>query len=405
MARRDPALLLLVLLALLGAPAPAAAGADEVERAKRYFEGGKDAYEAGQYLAAIAAFEEVLRLAPRPPVLFTLAQACRLQYVVDKDPARLERAVQLYRQYLEEVPRGGRRDHAVRHLAAMEPLLGRGSTARAVSSGPRKTQLMIYSRSRGARAAVGAAAAAPVPLVLEVAPGVHRVKVEAEGYFPDELDGTAIEGQLTVLEVPLREKPARLAVAAPDGARVFVDGRPVAELPVAAPIELAAGDHAITIVEKGAHPFVRTLRLGRGEEQAITAQLETTGQRVAASWLLAGGAAFALSGLTTSGIALSAESDALAIETRRDGGERLAAEDVNRFNDLVADRDTFRSVSWGLYGGAALLSAVGGVLWLSDAAHEVIAPAPIPLPPAPAPAVTPTESESGESSVEASAAE
>lgn len=402
MCRRSLPVLLLALLFV----APAARAADgDVERAKRYFEGGKDAYEAGQYLAAIAAFEEVLRLAPRPPVLFTLAQACRLQHVVDKDPARLERAVQLYRQYLDEVPRGGRRDHAVRHLAALEPLLSRGSSARVAPSAPRRTQLMIYSRSRGARAAVGNAAAAPVPLVVEVPPGVHRVKVEADGYFPDELEGTAIEGQLTVLEVPLREMPARLAVTAPDGARVFVDGRPVAELPIPAPIELPAGDHAVTISEKGAHPFVRTLRIGRGEEQALAAQLETTGQRVAASWLLAGGAAFVLSGLTTSGIALAAQSDATAIETRRDGGENLAAEDVNRFNDLVADRDTFRSVSYGLFGGAALLSAVGSVLWFSDTAHEAVAPAPIPLPPAPPPSAAPAEAESGESSVEPAAAD
>ena len=58
-------------------------------------------------------------------ILFSTAQAYRRQYFVDREPAKLKRAVDLYRQYVGEVAQGGRRDDAVQHLSDLEPLLAR----------------------------------------------------------------------------------------------------------------------------------------------------------------------------------------------------------------------------------------------------------------------------------------
>ena len=61
-----------LLLVFVPALALAEQGADE---ARRYFEAGKQAYEAEQFAAAALAFDEAYRLEPRPAILFSLAQA------------------------------------------------------------------------------------------------------------------------------------------------------------------------------------------------------------------------------------------------------------------------------------------------------------------------------------------
>src|SRR5262245_36516586 len=78
----------------------------DVEAAKRYFEAGRQTYETGQYIPAITAFEESYKRAPRSAIVFSLAQAYRQQFFIDKDARKLKRAVELYRQYLAEVPQG-----------------------------------------------------------------------------------------------------------------------------------------------------------------------------------------------------------------------------------------------------------------------------------------------------------
>ena len=87
----------LVACVLLASPAHAQ---DEVARARAFFDAGKQAYEAGRYGQAIAAFGESYALAPRSATVFSLGQAFRLQYFQDRDPAKLKRAIDLYRQYL-----------------------------------------------------------------------------------------------------------------------------------------------------------------------------------------------------------------------------------------------------------------------------------------------------------------
>src|SRR4051812_9930626 len=63
-------------------PTPPARG--EAADARLYFNAGARAYAAGKYVPAIRAFEEAYRIEPRPGLVFSIAQAYRRQYFIDK---------------------------------------------------------------------------------------------------------------------------------------------------------------------------------------------------------------------------------------------------------------------------------------------------------------------------------
>ena len=99
--------LLAALLAL--GPRPALAG--PVEEAKALFYAGAQAYDAGQFPAPPSRRSRLrpYRLAARPGILFSIAQAHRKQYYIAKHPDDLRAALKGYREYLAQVQQGGRR--------------------------------------------------------------------------------------------------------------------------------------------------------------------------------------------------------------------------------------------------------------------------------------------------------
>ena len=102
---------------LLARPGLAQSAAD-TERAKASFKAGANAYAAGDYLAAIQALETAYELSPLPAIAFSLAQAERKQYFVKQDREHLERALLLFRRYVEQAPRGPRREDALSAIAS-----------------------------------------------------------------------------------------------------------------------------------------------------------------------------------------------------------------------------------------------------------------------------------------------
>ena len=104
----------------VAAPTPSAPAASA--DATAYHRAGVAAYRAGDYPAAVAAFEEAYRLGRQPDSLFALAQAYRKVYVDDHDPGILLRTVELYRLYLAQAP-DGRQAASVRELLSnLDPL-------------------------------------------------------------------------------------------------------------------------------------------------------------------------------------------------------------------------------------------------------------------------------------------
>src|SRR5262249_11219234 len=147
------------------------------------------AYSAGNYAAAAQAFAEAYTLASRPQLLFSLAQAERKLYTTLQRPQDLLDAIKHYRQYIEKVPEGGRRDDAVDALQQLEPMAARlGNTAPREEAPARRapTRLMVSANVKDALVTIDGVRYDEWQVIEEVKPGKHRVVVAAKGYFDDD---------------------------------------------------------------------------------------------------------------------------------------------------------------------------------------------------------------------------
>ena len=109
-----------VIACMLGTTAAQAIEPAVLEEAKVLFVAGDKAYSAGNFPAAIRAFQEAYKKAPLPPLLFSIAQAYRREYAIGRKPENLREAIAHYRKYIELVPQGGRRADAAAALAELE---------------------------------------------------------------------------------------------------------------------------------------------------------------------------------------------------------------------------------------------------------------------------------------------
>ncbi len=302
-----------VMASLLALASPSVAQqAPDLERAKASFKAGANAYAAGDYLAAIQALEAAYEISPLPAIAFSLAQAERKQYFVKEERAHLERALVLFRRYLQEESRGVRREDARLAINQLEPLLGSkpGANEAAPKLQVRPTRLMIVSEAPGARIALDGGAPAPSPLIREVTPGKHRARVQARGFLDAERDVTALAGELLATEVRLSERPGALHVWAPPDADVYVDGVYVGAGGPLVTVPLAAGNHQLSVAQKGQRLARRDIRLERGQAHTEVVALEPTTQRTLSRVLfISGGAAIGM-GLVLSAFAIHYENKA-----------------------------------------------------------------------------------------------
>jgi tetratricopeptide (TPR) repeat protein len=331
---------------------------------------GTTAYHRGDYATAIAAYEAAFRSDARAEVAFTLAQAHRNQYFIDKDVTHLHRALGLYRHYLSEAPNGRRASHARLHLETIEAILASTpQPATPVADKPLPTQLLVTADAPGARAAIDGAATASIPLVIDVGAGTHRVHVEAPGYDALELDALAVAERLVVVPASLRARPAQLVVRTSDHARITVDGRSVQ-----ATSQLAAGRHRVAIVARGKQPAVRDVELAAGATETIDVALASTTRRRVARWTLYGAAGLGGAALVAGGVTWFAQRDAESIYEHRGSGD-----DIDAYANAVDRRDTWRALSIGFATTAGIAGLTGAALWYFD----------LPDAPERAPVVTP----------------
>lgn len=355
-----------IALVMLLAPATAEAqNAPDKETAEKFFRAGEQAYKAGQYLIAAQAFEEALKSFPVPAIVFSTAQAYRLQYFIDKDPGWLKRSIELYRRYVSEVEQGGRRDDATASLAELEPILGR---IEAEQTGPittrafvPATQILVNTQLSGARASIDGVAG-DVPLVRKVEPGQHKVRVEADGYFPVEQTVVAVEGRLLPVEIELKPMPATLNLRT-NGEEVSIDGRPYRGS--YGNIRLSAGKHFVTVRRRGHRSYSREVVVTRGQKLELDASLETTTQRKLSWWVMGGGGAFlVLGGLSGLG-ALGADGDASDLEEKRQN-EGLTPAELEELFAARDDRDSLGRSAWILAGIGAGVAVTGVLMMVFD---------------------------------------
>lgn len=392
---RGVCVLVVALGALLLAARPAVADNSRAQ-AEKFFRAGEHAYKTGQYTVAAQAFEEAYKLMPVPAIAFSTAQAYRLQYFIDKKPARLKRAIDLYRKYIDEVPKGGRREDAVASLAELEPILLRieAETQTPIQISPAvqsETQLMVSSQVTGARAWIDDAEG-EVPLIRQVSPGAHKIKVSAEGYFPVEQQATAVTGKLVPIEVTLKPMPAKLRIDTEGGARVAIDGRSAGSAPFSHPVEVDAGRHFVSVTSRGRRAWSREIEVKRGQELSLDAPLRRTTQRKLSYWVLgASGAVFIAAGVTGF-MALGAQSDAETLNDKR-LSEGLTPDELAEYHDLRERRDSRLDTTYLLLGVGGAVAITGTLLMLLDT-PEAAAPPPA-RPASPAPESTPSPVEEG----------
>jgi hypothetical protein len=367
----------------------------ELERAKDSFKAGAAAYAAGDYLAAIQALDAAYQLTPLPAIAFSLGQAERRQYFVDHSRPHLDRAISLFRQYIDVAPGASRRADALDALSQLEPLAAAqpkpsGASAQRAPEAVRRTRVLITSDAVGARLMLDGAPPVGSPLIREVEPGKHYVTVEAPGFHAAQRELTAIAGELVLTQVSLREKPSILSIWAPADAEIYIDGSYTSSGGEGVVLQLASGKHRLAVAQTGHRVAIRELTLERGKAQTIRVPLEQTSQRYVSQGLfISGGAALGAS-LVFSALTIQAEGRAENF-LRRVGPqahENVSASDLYSYNSSILDRDRYRLAT------AVCLTASAGFFITGLFLHELDRPnpqllyraGPRPAGPAPAPA-------------------
>ncbi len=344
--------------------------ADSREQARQLFRAGEQAYNNADYANAARLFEAAYDALPSPDIAFSLAQAARLQFFETRDPQALIKAIERYRQYLDERPEGDRRRIAVLHLAELEPMravLGAenpGEASDDTAELPRIAEVMITSPIDGARGVVGQIEG-PLPLRAELNPGRYEVSVFADGYFDGQKTVEAVAGRFFMVEVPLEPKPALVTIETERDAIIYVDGRPVGVAPMQNPIEVPAGGHTISVTQRGRKPWGRSLEAKRGQQITLSADLRRSRQRtlayafgISAVTLFA---ATAVTGLYTAD--LTSQAQDLDRQFDEQGLTRLELRD---YLDLRQERNIFAGVSYILFGVGVATAGTGLFLYFFD---------------------------------------
>lgn len=376
------------IIAIVIVFATTVAHAEDRKTAERYFRAGAKAYAAQNFKAAAESFDEAFRAAPLPEIAFSAAQAYRRLYRIEPQVGHVQRAVELYRAYLDQVKTGGRVGDAADNLAEMErelDKLGAAGTKSGAGARVARTRLGISviltdqraseasalqeigdatgELTRGLKATIDGKPVEPFALV-EVDAKEHVIAVTADGYFPVEKKTIAVDGQASLIDVELEPRPAQVTVTTESSARISVDGRPVATAPTA-PLELAAGKHLITIVRRGREPFGREVSVTRGEHLTVAAPLTQTPRRRAVPWVLGGAGLLAGGAIATSVIAVIHDGRASDVRDQIDAGNRPPS-DGDVYDREVRARDRWVTGTWILGGAAVAAGAVGTLLYLFD---------------------------------------
>lgn len=335
--------------------------------ARELFEAADRAYEASNYPVAVIALEQAYELAPRAAMAFSLAQACRMQFLADGDVRKLQRAIEMYRTYVEQEPEGRRVAHANRYIQTLQPILDRArrrGTGLPDRDGP-ATQFVLSSPVEGVVAEIDGQQFDGLPEVVDVEPGPHRIRFQAPGHFPRDLQAIAVEGRVLPVTATLEPMPARVTVLAPDGARVYVDGTPAGTTPLPEPLALDVGHHRLDVQRADRVGFTSELDLGRDERVTVTARMRTRPGRVTAYALFGAAGALAVGAGVAGAVAAGHDATAsdLLAQQRSDG---LTEAELSEYEQARSARDDAVGAAVGLGIGAGVAGLSGLLLYWID---------------------------------------
>jgi len=333
------------------------AAAEDRAAAEQFFRLGAEAYKNGKFDVAVANFDSAYENLQAPEIAFSAAQAHRLQYQSDHNPAHLQRARELYQAYVDGAPNGAKRKDALVYLDRMNEALKQIDPAQLVVA-QQKPSIFVSIAVEHAQVTIDGKAAEPNTPV-EVPPGEHVVAASAEGYFPQERRIRVGNGQAPV-PFELLARPATIEIHSQPDARITVDGRPV--LLRGSSTEVPAGKRWITVSARGRKPISREVTIDPGRLLTLDAPLQPTTQRRAVRWVLGGAGALLATAIGTSVIAISADFSAADLRDR----DPLSMKDAKTYERLRDRRDRFRTASFVLGGAALATAAVATVMYYLD---------------------------------------
>jgi hypothetical protein len=342
--------LVLLLTLSLCSPAALAASDAEVARARQLSSEGADLFRDGKYAQALEKFERANRIVPHPNL--------------DVNIGRCHEAL-------------GRFDEALLHCkialnAATTPAptrLAARSCVDRVEAKLKRPELEVRSRPPGAKVIVDGQEVGRTPWRGEVEPGRRQVDLEMADLAPATRTVNAMRGQEHLIEVVLT--PANVGgllsvYSDPPGAEVSLDGETVGSTPLES-FQVDARTYVLEVRKPGFAPQVSTVSVEDGQHLERRLPLVLVGPAPGAAsdrpmwpgWTMVG------AGVVAAGV--GGWFGAKAVDSR-DAADKIARTsgdpaDRPRYDDLVREMDTRRTLSDVLWGSGGVL-VVGGVTWL-----------------------------------------
>ncbi len=333
------------------------AAAEDRAAAEQFYRLGAEAYRGGKFDVAATNFDSAYENLAAPEIAFSAAQAHRLQYDRDRRAWRLQRAVKLYRAYVDGAPDGAKRRDAQIYLERLDGLI-RQLGPDQLEAVQQKPAIYVSIAPDHARVTVDGK---PIEIntPVEVTQGEHVVAASADGYLPRERKIRVGNGQLTV-PFELAPRPATLEIKSQPDARITVDGRPV--LLRGMTTEVPAGTRWITVSARGKRPISREVTLQPGERLSLDAPLQPTAQRRAVRGVLIGAGALLAGSIGTATAAIVYDFRAADLRDR----EPLLATEVDDYQRARDRRDVLRTTSLVLGGVSLATAAVAAVMYYTD---------------------------------------
>lgn len=342
-------------LATLWLVSPAAA--EDRAAAEQFFRLGAEAYKNGQFDAAATNFDRAYENLKAPEIAFSAAQAHRLQFQGDRNPAHLKRAIELYEAYVTGAPGGPKLRDAHVYLERLRDVLAKVDPQQIVVAQEKPSIYVSISLEHALITIDGK----PVErhTTIELPPGEHVVAASADGYFPQE-QRIRVGNDRKLAAFELAARPATLAIKTQPDARITVDGRPV--LLRGTQTEVPAGTRWITVSARGRKPISREVVLEPGQQLALDAPLQPTAQRRAVRWVWVGAGTLLAGTLATTTVSLVADFGAADLRDQ----QPLPELEEKRYEQLRDRRDRFRTASFVLGSAALVAAAAATVMYYLD---------------------------------------
>ncbi|MSP60223.1 MAG: PEGA domain-containing protein [Myxococcales bacterium] len=137
--------------------------------------------------------------------------------------------------------------------------------------------LSALPKEAAASARIDGSAAIALPATVRIATGAHKVEFAAAGMVPKLRQVTCEPGKALSVEEALAAPPSgTLAIRAPEGSRITIDGKPGA-----ASTTLAPGEHPVAIEAQGFQPWRGAATVRAGERTDLAPTLERLAPLVA----------------------------------------------------------------------------------------------------------------------------